>query len=106
MELRVVSPNNNLSDADLGRIEQDLNKIGQRLKRVENYKEVRAEIRISENGGTQHKVTIELRYGRNHLVAKSENDKIGAAVREARDELLRQINDRKRGGHSSLAKGL
>lgn len=106
MELRVVSPTENLSDDQLGRIEQNLDKIAQRLKRVEDYKEVRAEVRISQNGGTQHKVTIELRYGRTHLVATCENGKIEAAVREARDELLRQINDRKRGGHSSLAKGL
>jgi hypothetical protein len=31
---------------------------------------------------------------------------MGMAVREAREELLRQINDRKRGGHSARAKGL
>ncbi len=50
-------------------------------------------------------MTIELDYGRNHLIAKAEHADVGQAVREAREELLRQINDRKRGGHSARAKG-
>jgi hypothetical protein len=30
---------------------------------------------------------------------------VGPAVREARDEILRQINDRSRGSHSEYSKG-
>jgi ribosome-associated translation inhibitor RaiA len=105
MELRVVSPGENLRERQIDRIERDLDKIAQRLKRVEDYKDVRAEVRISQDGGTTHKVCLELHYGRNHLIARSEHGKMAAAVREARDDILRQINDRSRRGHSSFSKG-
>jgi hypothetical protein len=51
-------------------------------------------------------VTLDLHYGRRHIIAKAQHDKIGQAVRLVRDDILRQINDRSRGGHSSFTKGM
>ncbi|MGH2750851.1 MAG: HPF/RaiA family ribosome-associated protein [Actinomycetota bacterium] len=102
MELRVIAPDDNLKDQDIDRIEKDLEKIDRRL---ESYDLVRAEVRIAQNGGPSKAVTLELHYGRQHLLAKAEHAKIGQAVRAARDDILRQINDRSRGGHSSFTKG-
>lgn len=103
MELRVTSPGSDLDDGDLARIEKDLEKIDRRLS---DYREVRVEVRVSKDNGTpSQRVLLELHYGRNHLRASAEHTEVGQAVREAREELLRQISDRKRGGHSSFAKG-
>lgn len=108
MRIRVSSANNSLKDADVDAIERDLEKIDRRLH--EFKEEVSADVRIGPaqriGSGPGHQVVIELNYGRTHLLAKAENGDMGQAVREAREELLRQINDRKRGGHSSRAKGL
>lgn len=104
MHIRVSSPGNRLSESDVDRIEQDLEKIDRRLHDFKE--EILAEVRISGNSSMPtHLVTLELRYGRNHLVAKAEHGDIGQAVREAREDVLRQINDRSRRGHSSFAKG-
>ena len=103
MELKVSSPGNKLSDEDVDRIQRDLEKIDRRLH---NFDPVYAEVRIGTGDGpAEHHVTIELEYGRNHLVAKADSADIGQAVRAAREELLRQINDRSRGSHSQYAKG-
>ncbi len=105
MRILVSAPGNDLKESDVDGIQRDLEKIDRRLA---NFKEeVTAEVRISENrGGTAaYQVVIELDYGRNHIVAKTTNSDMGTAVREARDDLIRQINDRSRGGHSSFAKG-
>ena len=108
MRIRVSSANNSLKEADVEGITRDLEKIDRRLH--EYKEEVSADVRISHaqrvGSGPGHHVVIELDYGRNHLIAKAENGDMGMAVREAREELLRQINDRKRGGHSARAKGL
>jgi ribosome-associated translation inhibitor RaiA len=104
MNIRVSSPGNKLTDQDKDAIEQDLGKIDRRLQDFKQ--EVTAEVRISGNqAAPTHKVTLELHYGRNHLIAKAENADVGQAVREAREEILRQINDRSRRGHSSFTKG-
>lgn len=103
MELKVSFPGNKLSDEEVDRIQKDLEKIDRRLH---NFDPVYAEVRIGGGDGpAQHHVTIELEYGRNHLVAKADSADMGRAVREAREELLRQINDRSRGTHSQYAKG-
>lgn len=103
MELKVSSPGNKLSDEDVDRIQRDLEKIDRRLHR---FDPVYAEVRISgAEGPAQFHVTLELEYGRNHLVAKADHADMGQAVREAREEVLRQINDRSRGSHSQYAKG-
>ena len=102
MELRVIAPGDDLKDRDIERIEKDLEKLG---KRLENYQLVRVEVRISPNGSTSKKITLEVHYGRQHLIAKTENENVGRAVRAARDEVLRQVNDRSRRGHSSFTKG-
>ena len=107
MNIRVSAPGNNLKKEELDAIPRDLEKIERRL--AEFKKEVNAEVRVThaqrEGTGKAHHVTIELDYGRTHLIAKADNADVGQAVREAREELLRQINDRKRGGHSAQAKG-
>jgi ribosome-associated translation inhibitor RaiA len=105
MELRVSAPGNTLTEAEVDRIQRDLEKIDRRLK---DYDLVYAEVRISnssERGAPTQQVTLELEFGRNHFVAKAEHADIGQAVREARDEILRQINDRKRArSHSDYTK--
>ncbi|CAN5592008.1 hypothetical protein BH24ACT26_BH24ACT26_11280 [soil metagenome] len=103
MHLRVSSPGARLKDGEVDRIEKDLQKIDRRLRQ---FNEVSAEVRINggDAGAPNHHVTLELQYGRNHLIAKSEGADVGVAVREAREEILRQINDRSRGSHSEYSK--
>ena len=107
MRIRVSSSKNHLKQTDIDSIQHDLEKIDRRFGEMKQ--EVSAEVRISEAEGTRsgpgHHVVIELEYGRNHLIAKAENGDLGQAVRAARDDIIRQINDRKRGGHSAKAKG-
>lgn len=103
MRIRVSSPGKSLKDSDIDQVERDLEKIDRRLKQ---YREVDAAVRIGTNGGPGYHVTLELDYGRNHLIAKADSEDMGKAVREAREEILRQINDRSRGGHSSFSKGM
>lgn len=104
MRISISAPGNDLKQSDLDQIEQDLAKIDRRLKDFKQ--EVTAEVRVSSTQGIPgHHVVLELDYGRNHLIAKADNGDLGMAVREAREDLLRQINDRSRGGHSSFAKG-
>jgi ribosome-associated translation inhibitor RaiA len=103
MELKVSSPGNKLSDEDVDRIQRDLEKIDRRLH---NFDPVYAEVRINGGDGpAEFHVTLELEYGRNHLIAKADSGDMGHAVRAAREEILRQINDRSRGSHSQYAKG-
>lgn len=104
MRLSVSSPGQELSQAEIDQIERDLEKIDRRLKDFKE--EVRAEVRINKggSGAPQNLVVIELHYGRTHLVAKEDHSDWGQAVRAAREDLLRQINDRSRGGHSSFSK--
>jgi len=104
MELRVSSPGTDLASEDIDRIQKDLEKIDRRLNGLQD---VFAEIRINDGGGAQgYQVILELEYRRNHLMAKAAHMDMGQAVREAREEILRQINDRSRRGHSSFTKGL
>ena len=103
MELKVSSPGNKLSDKEIDNIHRDLEKIDRRLQ---SFKDVHAEVRITTEGGpSQFRATLEVEYGRNHLRAKAESSDMGQAIREAREEILRQINDRSRGSHSQYAKG-
>ena len=103
MRISVSAPGEELQQIELDRIEQDLAKIERRLNGFKE--EIKADVRVRPRPRTKgHHVTVELDYGRNHLIATAENNDLGIAVREAREELLRQINDRSRGGHSSFAK--
>ena len=106
MRIRVSAPGNDLKQDEIDGISRDLEKIDRRLQDFKE--EVTAEVRVSQASSVAagQRVTIELNYGRTHLIAKAENGDVGQAVREAREELLRQINDRKRGGHTARAKGL
>lgn len=102
MELRVSAPGEDLTNADVDRIRDDLAKIDRRL----GDQDVFVEVRIGGGEGpSSHQVTLRLEYGRHNLVAKAQHPDIGQAVRRAREEVLRQINDRSRGGHSSFSKG-
>jgi ribosome-associated translation inhibitor RaiA len=103
MELRVSSPGTDLVDEDIDRIQKDLEKIDRRLNGLQD---VFAEVRINDEGAAQgFQVILELEYRRNHLMAKATHTDMGQAVREARDDIMRQINDRSRRGHSSFTKG-
>jgi len=103
LQIRVSSPGEHLDSDDVNGIEQDLAKIDRRLS---DYRDVRAEVRVNGKATSpEHSVVIELHYGRNHLFARDHSRDARQAVRAARDELLRQINDRSRGGHSSFVKG-
>lgn len=103
MELRVSAPGKRLSHEKVEAIERDLDKLDRRLN---SYREVYADLRISGNNSTpDYLVVLEVRYSHNHLIAKTSNPDMGMAVREAREDILRQINDRARGSHSDYAKG-
>ena len=103
MRLSVSSPGQELSQGEIDQIERDLEKLDRRLRDFKE--EVRAEVRIGKGSGApQQHVVIELHFGPNHLVAKEDHSDWGQAVRAAREDLLRQINDRSRGGHSSFSK--
>lgn len=104
MQISISSPNLDLKPDDAEQIERDLEKIERRLQ---SYKEVDARVRISNGVPSQgFSVTLDVHYRRNHLIAKANNTDLGMAVREAREEILRQINDRTKRGHSSFSKGL
>ena len=104
MQISISSPNLDLKPDDTEQIERDLEKIDRRLK---NFRDVDARVKV-KNGvpADGYGVTIDVLYRRNHLIAKANNPDLGMAVREAREEILRQINDRSRRGHSSFSKGL
>jgi ribosome-associated translation inhibitor RaiA len=104
MQLKVSSPGHRLKSSEVDRIEHDLDKIDRRLHR---FKQVYADVRITRGDGSAptFSATLELEYGRHHLRAKAESADIGQAVRAAREDILRQINDRSRGSHSQYAKG-
>jgi ribosome-associated translation inhibitor RaiA len=107
MRIRVSSPNGDLSAQELDQFERDLEKIARRLHEYDDREEILAQVRVKENEeGPNNHVTIELHYGRNHLrTTETGSADVHQLTREARDELLRQINDRSRRGHSSFAKG-
>jgi ribosome-associated translation inhibitor RaiA len=104
MQIRISAPGNHLTEAEVEAINHDLEKIDRRL--ADFKEEVVAEVRVRQDGSApdQH-VVIELDYGRTHLIAKADHSDVGQAVRVAREELLRQINDRSKRGHSSFSKG-
>jgi ribosome-associated translation inhibitor RaiA len=102
MRISVSSPGKHLEPAEIDSIERDLEKIDRRLH---EHPEVSATVRVAERQGVPGwHVTLELDYGRNHLIAKADDADLGRAVRTAREEVLRQINDRSRRGHSWFAK--
>ncbi len=107
MRITVSAPGQDLKDSDVDAIHADLEKIDRRLNGYDG--EILAEVRISQAQNAQrvpgHHVVLEVHYGPNHLLAKTENPDMGMAVREAREEILRQINSRSRGSHSDYAKG-
>ena len=107
MRVTVSAPGEDLKQSDVDAITADLEKIDRRLNGYSE--EVVANVRVSNAQNAQRvpgrHVVLEVHYGPNHLIAKTENPDVGMAVREAREEILRQINDRSPGGHSSQAKG-
>ncbi|MDQ3645481.1 MAG: hypothetical protein M3345_00935 [Actinomycetota bacterium] len=103
MQLRVSSPGTDISQTEIDAVERDLEKIARRL---DGQKESFARVSINGRGGAPgFVVTLEVDYGATHLVAKEEHADVGQAVRGAREDILRQINDRSPRGHSSFSKG-
>ena len=103
MELILSAPGVDIDDDDRARVSQWLEKIDRRLK---DRRDVRATVRVTghDTGKPTRKVTLEIDYGRTHLLATADAQDTGQAVRQARDEIIRQINDMKqRGSHSSYA---
>jgi ribosome-associated translation inhibitor RaiA len=102
MRVMVSAPGQDLKDSDVDAITRDLEKIDRRLNGYDG--EVVANVRISDAQNKQrvpgHHVVLEVHYGPNHLLAKTENPDVGMAVREAREEIIRQINDRSPGSYS------
>lgn len=102
MLITVSSPHQDVSERDVDAIQRDLEKIDRRLKDVD---QVYLEVRLNDPAGaTVRKVTMELEYGPNRLIANAEDPDVHRAVRVARDQLIRQIGDRGRGSHSDHAK--
>ncbi len=102
MEITVSAPHVDLSEADLAGIENDVQKIDRRLGERESFLAIRVS---GDKGAPTRLVTMELEYGRNHLIAKSDGDDIRQVVRVARDEIVRQIDKNSTGGsHSDHAK--
>jgi ribosomal subunit interface protein len=101
MRISIASPGIDLKPAEAQRIEEDLQKIARRLDKVP---EVDVRVRISNGSPQTFRVVLEVDYRRNHLLATAEAADAGRAVREAREDILRQINDRSRRGHSSRSK--
>jgi len=103
MRIRVSAPGSHLKQSEIDEIHRDLEKIDRRLADFKH--EVVADVRVKSDGSPEHQVVIELNYGKTHLRAKADHSDVGQAVRQAREDLMRQINDRSRRGHSSFAKG-
>ena len=102
MRISVSAPGHALKDDDREAIERDLEKLSRRFQKND---EAAVSLRLTGgNSETTWHAVLELDYGRNHLVAKSDAADMGQAVRTAREEILRQVNDRTKRGHSSFAK--
>ena len=102
VRILVSAPGHDLDDDDRQAIERDLEKLARRLHQ---HPQASARVRLNEEAqGRGWHVVLEVDYGRNHLVASCDSADMGQAVRTAREEILRQVNDRSRGGHSSFAK--
>lgn len=101
MNLSISSPGTDLTPDEVARIEKDLEKIDRRLRKPD---EAFARLRVTN--GTRAPsvhVVLELDYHKHHFIGKADNSDVGIAVREARDEIVRQITDAK-GGHSSYSR--
>ena len=99
--MRVSSPGENLSQSEIDAIQRDVEKIDRRLGDLD---EVYLDVRVGKQSGNTSEATLELEYRRNHLVATSTGGDARHAIRNARDELLQQIEGRQRGSHSDYRK--
>jgi ribosome-associated translation inhibitor RaiA len=102
VRLSIASPGIDLKKGQVEEIERDLEKLDRRLEKVE---EVDARLRINNGDMKGYHVVLEVDFRRSHFVAKADDKDMGRAVREAREEMLRQINDHSKRGHTSQAKG-
>lgn len=102
MRISVSAPGHDLDEQDHQVIERDLEKLSRRLQQ---YEDASARVRLSNGHPKGLHAVLEVDYGRTHLVASSDGPDLGQAVRASREEILRQVNDRTRRGHSSIAKG-
>lgn len=103
MKISIASPGHDLTADEIASVERDLEKIARRLEKVGD--DAVTNVRINNGTATKlYTVVLEVSYRRNHITAKAEDHDMGTALRHAREEALRQINDKGRGGHSSYAK--
>ncbi len=103
MQLSISSPGTNLKPDDVEQIERDLEKIDGRFRSPDD---AFAKLRVT-NGNPKlgYDVLLQVDYHKYHFLAKAHNNDMGMAVREAREDVIRQIADVNHGGHSSMAKG-
>jgi ribosome-associated translation inhibitor RaiA len=103
VRISVSAPGHDLDSDAHSSIERDLEKLARRLHQ---HDDAATRVRLTEGSPAEgwHAV-LEVDYGKTHLMAKSTNGDMGQAIRAAREEILRQVNDRSRGGHSSFSKG-
>lgn len=102
MRIAIAAPGVDLTDEEAQRIHKDLEKVDRRLSKVDD---VSCQVRVnnSQPAGS-FRVVIELEYRANRIIATAEGPDVGFAVRDAREDVMRQINDRSPRGHSSHAK--
>lgn len=103
MQLSISSPGLDLNTDQVQQIERDLEKIDRRFKTPD---QAMARLRVSNGKPSEgYSVLLEVDYHRHHFLAKSKGSDMGQTVRDAREDILRQISDTSRGGHSSYTKG-
>ncbi|MBA2726014.1 MAG: HPF/RaiA family ribosome-associated protein [Actinobacteria bacterium] len=102
MQIAIVTPGVELEPATKDRFEDDLAKLTRRLGNDET-----AVCNAKLNRGERNlvHVVLEVHQGKRHYLAKSDDKDANLALRKARDEVIRQVNDHSRGGHSQYAKG-
>jgi ribosome-associated translation inhibitor RaiA len=83
-------------------IEKDLEKIDRHF-RFPDAAFTRVRVTNGQPANVYHAV-IEIDYHRRHFIASGDATDVGMAVREAREDVLRQITDVSRRGHSSYTK--
>lgn len=102
MQLSISSPGLDLESDEVQRIEQDLEKIERRFRSPE---EIMARVKVTNGTPRGFHVLLEVDYKKYHFIAKADDPEVGKAVRGAREDLLQQIENISKRGHSSHAKG-
>lgn len=102
MQIAIVTPGVELEPATKARFEDDLAKLARRLG---NDESATCNAKLNRGDRNLVHVVLEVHQGKHHYLAKSDDEDANFALRKARDEVIRQLNDHSRGGHSQYAKG-